>query len=116
MTAQDTPAEYTGTLRPRITFLGPVEVQKQIEGQAVSETYHHFKVEWIEGTNVSKVIWTEEIKVPKDYSFVPQIAGYGTFTKQGGFYVDEDNLRHFVMDAQVGLFGQAPGQVELHKG
>lgn len=120
MTAQ-TPTEYTGCLRPRITYLGRIEVEKPhalFGGVGITDTevFDQFKVEWIEGTDVSKVVWTETVKVPNGHSFVPQIAGYGTFQKQGGFYVDEDNLRHFVMEAPVGIFGAMTGQAQASKG
>lgn len=89
--------EYIGTLRPRITLLEEI-----VEN---GRRFNKFRVEWIEGEDVSNVIWKEEIKVPEDQSFVPQITGYGTYTKRGGFFVDEDNKRHFVIDAKEGIFG-----------
>jgi hypothetical protein len=119
MTAQQPPTEYTGNLRPKITYLGRIETQRPsalLEGQTETDVFDQFKVEWIEGTDISKVVWTETVKVPEGYAFVPQIAGYGTFQKQGGFYVDEDNLRHFVMDAPIGIFGAATGQAQATKG
>lgn len=88
--------EYQGTLRPRITHLGPAENDPE---------KHVVKVEWIEGDDVNRVVWTETAKVPNNQSFIPQIVGTGHFRPGPGILVDENNHRHFVLNAEGGLFG-----------
>src|SRR5688572_10523385 len=115
--------EYIGFLRPVIYFLGVKEeliTPKHLGTlglpvEEIVQRYNLFKVEWIEGDDVSSIVWTETVKVPEGQAFVPRITGYGTWTKRGGFYVDSERKRHFVIDAPVGVFGAAPGNPEMSK-
>lgn len=101
---------YVGNLRPRIFYDGQVT----IENGSV-RAFNLFRIEWIEGKNVSNVVFTESIKVPVGMSFVPQISAYGTHDKKTGFYVDENDKRHFVLDAKQGIFGNQMGSPESRK-
>lgn len=116
--------EYVGTLRPRITYLGRgMEPIQKLDRHILSfplgateTTKDVFKIEWIEGDDVTKVIWTEEVKVLPGVSFVPQIVGYGTYTPGGAMYVDADNLRHRVLNAEVGKMGSPFGGASVEIG
>lgn len=113
MSQSNEPREYTGNLRPRIYYQGQTEIL--FPKTNTLKTFNVFKIEWIEGKDVSKVVFTEEVKVPQGHSFVPQISGYGTHSRQTGFYVDSENRRHFVMDAKAGILGAAAGQIAGRK-
>lgn len=116
--------EYVGTLRPRITYLGRgMEPIQKLDRHIVafSPEYNEtakdvFRIEWIEGDDVTKVVWTEEVKVLPGVSFVPQIVGYGTYTPGGAMYVDADNLRHRVLNAEVGKMGSPFGGASVEIG
>lgn len=92
---QKTPAKYEGKLRVKCTPLDGA-----------------LKIEWWDEVN-RVAIWTETIKHREDHSFVAQIACTGTFAPSGGYYIDEDGLRHHVLKCDPGQLGVMGQRVKL---
>lgn len=78
---------YKGTLRPQITL---------IEGGA--------SIDWIDPIT-REVIWSESCRPKSDFSFASQIECNGDFTVKDGYFIDQDGKRHYIMQADLGIFG-----------
>lgn len=82
---------YQGTLRPKITILGPEEA----------------RIEWCDRDG--NAIWTETAKPREGFSFMSQITCDGEFSTSPGYFVDEEGKRHFVMKCDTGKLGSIFG-------
>lgn len=100
-------SEFKGTVRPRITYLGP---KPDDPGKYV------LKIEWIEGDNMGTVLWQETANVPNGWSYVPQVSAEGLYRPGGGILVEPDNTRHFILNAELVLFTSAGGCSNITKG
>lgn len=81
------PKSHTGTLRAEVTL---------IDGGA--------QIKWVD-PQTREVIWTETCTPKPGFSFGSQIQCTGNFTAEHGYFVDADNKRHLVLQAEPGTLG-----------